>query len=169
MHDKYDKKSSFSLKQKAEEFIDRLHSNPSIIQHLLIINPNAVFLIVRSCIHQLNRSFCIFLFAGAPPCDYNSLVVKSLAGNRCHAGQVCGLGSNIYSHRLRYAISDLFDIPSTNITGFTLENTNQSIEPYWPSITINGITVKLELNNNKSISNNASQDDETVRVHKYFT
>ncbi len=109
------------------------------------------------------------------PYDYNSLVVK-----------VCRLGSNIYNHRLRYAVNDLFNISSTNIIGFTLENTTTLIEPYWPSITMNGLSVKLELNNNKvaeehdvnqSISNNASQDkyqmiastdDETVRVHKYF-
>ena len=114
--------------------------------------------------------------------------MKSLAGKHCHTGQVCGLGSNIYSHRLRYAISELLDIPSTNITGFVLENTKKLIEPYWPSITINGLSIKLELSNNnnkivedqnvnQSISNNASHNkypmirtkhDETVRTHKYL-
>ncbi len=129
------------------------------------------------------------MFLGVQPYDYNSLVVKSLAGNRCHAGQICGLGSNLYSYRLRYAISELFDIPSKHITGFTLGNTTTLIEPYWPSITINGQSIKLKEDDHRemeehfisqSISNNAPQDkyqaiklnttknDETMNTHKYF-
>ncbi len=99
------------------------------------------------------------------------------------------MGSNIYNHRLRYTISELFDIPSKHITGFTLESNTHLIEPYWPSITINGQSIKLKKDNNRemeeyfvnqSISNNATQDnyqmtkpnttknDETVRTYKYF-
>ncbi|CAF3638813.1 unnamed protein product [Rotaria sordida] len=120
---------TFSLKQKAQQFINNLH--------------------------------------GVSPYDYNSLVVKSLAGNHCHAGQVCGLSSSIYNHRLRYAISQLLDIPSKHITGFILENPDKSIEPYWPSITINGQSIKLTKDDNRevevifidqSMSNNASQN-----------
>ncbi|CAF1071956.1 unnamed protein product [Rotaria sp. Silwood1] len=165
---------TFSLKQKAQQFINNLHGNPSIIQRLLMASPNAVFLIVRSCVS---------------PYDYNSLVVKSLAGNHCHARQVCGLSSDIYSHRLRYAISELLDISSKNITGFTLENLGKSIEPYWPSITIIGQSLKLTENDNKAIeknfinqpmSNNAPQNkyqsiklntiqnDATVKKSKYL-
>ena len=91
------------------------------------------------------------MFAGASPYDYNSSVVKSLAGRRCHAGQVCGLGSNICSHRVRYAISELFDISSRSITGFTSENTTKLIEPYWPSITIHGLSVQAQINNNNVV------------------
>ena len=119
------------------------------------------------------------MFAGASPYDYNSSVVKSLVGKRCHTGQICGLGSSIYSHRLRYAISELCGIPSTNITGFVLENTNKLIEPYWQSITINGLSVEIveKQNINQPISNNAShikypririKHDETMREHKYL-
>ncbi|CAF3048686.1 unnamed protein product [Rotaria sp. Silwood2] len=130
---------TLSLKQKAQELINSLHGNPSIVLRLLMTSPNAVFLIVRSCVS---------------PYDYNALVVKSLAGNHCHAGQVCGLSSDIYNHRLRYAISELLDIPSKNITGFTLEYPDKSIEPYWPSITINGQSLKLAKDNNREIEEN---------------
>ncbi|CAF3967570.1 unnamed protein product [Rotaria sp. Silwood2] len=130
---------TLSLKQKAQELINSLNGNPSIVLRLLMTSPNAVFLIVRSCVS---------------PYDYNALVVKSLAGNHCHAGQVCGLSSGIYNHRLRYAISELLDIPSKNITGFTLENPDKSIEPYWPSITINGQSLKLAKDNNREIEEN---------------
>ncbi|CAF2428375.1 unnamed protein product [Rotaria sp. Silwood2] len=130
---------TLSLKQKAQELINSLNGNPSIVLRLLMTSPNAVFLIVRSCVS---------------PYDYNALVVKSLAGNHCHAGQVCGLSSDIYNHRLRYAISELLDIPSKNITGFTLENPDKSIEPYWPSITINGQSLKLAKDNNREIEEN---------------
>jgi hypothetical protein len=60
-------------------------------------------------------------------------------------------------------MSELLDIPSKHITGFVLENTTKSIEPYWPSITING---QNEDDNkmveehlvNQSMSNNAPKD-----------
>ncbi len=126
---------------------------------------------------------------GVSPYDYNSLVVKSLTGNRCHAGQICGLGSNIYSHRLRHSISELFDIPSKHITGFTLGNTSKLTEPYWSSITINGQSIKLEKDDNRemeehfvsqSLSNNTPQNkyqtiklnttnnEKTIKTYKYF-
>ncbi|CAF0880874.1 unnamed protein product [Adineta steineri] len=131
-----------SLKQKAKEFIDASHGNPSIIVRLLMINPNAVFLIVRSSIdyswRTQKKNDCLFLCLGVSPYDYNSLVVKSLAGKYCHAGQICGLGLNDYNHRLRYIISELLNISTKYITGFTLETTNTLIQPYWSSITING-------------------------------
>ena len=69
----------------------------------------------------------------------------------------------MYNDRLRYAISEFFDISSTNITGFTLENTNKLIEPLWSTVSINGqsIIYEEEDNNNETIgehmSNNASQ------------
>jgi hypothetical protein len=186
-----DKRVSFSLKQKAEEFIENLRGNPSIVLRLLITSPNAVFLIVRSYTyyHCRLRQSWFSLFLGVPPYDYNSLVVKSLGRNHCHAGQVCGLGSDIYNHRLRYALSKLLDIPPKHITGFTLGNTIKSIEPYWPSISINGQSIKFnedyhrdmeEHVMNPSISNNASQDkyqtvilntaknNETAKTQKYF-
>ena len=47
-------------------------------------------------------------------------MVKSFAGYRCRAGQVCGLSTNVYNDRLRYNISELFDVASNDITGFTL-------------------------------------------------
>jgi malate/lactate dehydrogenase len=92
------------------------------------------------------------------------------------------LGSSIYDNRLRYAISELLDIPSRHITGFTLNNITKSIEPYWPSITINGQAIKLNEEHyvNQSISNNASQianqslkinrikKKETVITYKYY-
>ncbi|CAF3761967.1 unnamed protein product [Rotaria magnacalcarata] len=123
------------------------------------------------------------------PYDYNSLVVKSLGSNHFHAGQVCGLSSNIYNHRLRYAIGKLLDIPSKNITGFTLKNLHESIEPYWPSITIKGQCIKLtngesskiqENFSEPSMSNNALQEkfqttssssikrDEKIKKHKHL-
>lgn len=108
------------------------------------------------------------MFVGVAPYDYNLLVVKSLAGSRCHAGQVCGLGSNIHTHRLRYAIGKFFGVPSTNITGFALENTNKFVEPYWPSVSINGQRITRQEGDSKEIeahavnqptSNNASNDN----------
>lgn len=112
-----------------------------------------------------------------------------MTGNRCHAGQICGLGSNIYSHRLRHSISELFDIPSKHITGFTLGNTSKLTEPYWSSITINGQSIKLEKDDNRemeehfvsqSLSNNRPQNkyqtiklnttnnEKTIKTYKYF-
>ena len=99
------------------------------------------------------------------------------------------MGSSIYNHRLRYVLSELLDIPSKHITGFVLENTTKSIEPYWPSITINGQSIKLNEDGhrkieehliNQSMSNNALQDksqpiklniikkNNTMRTYKYL-
>jgi hypothetical protein len=85
-------------------------------------------------------------------------------------------------------MSELLDLPSKHITGFILENTTKSIEPYWPSITINGQSIKFNQDDNKmveehlvnqSMSNNAPQDkyqpiksniiknNHTMRTYKY--
>lgn len=81
---------------------------------------------------------------------------------------MCGLSSNIYNDRLRYAISELFDISSSNITGFTLKDTKKSIETVWSSISINGQNLIYEEKDsetieehdvNQSMSNTAFQTD----------
>ncbi|CAF1387929.1 unnamed protein product, partial [Didymodactylos carnosus] len=145
-------KTKFSFKDGSTEIFERFKQS-IIIDSIVKMSPNAVFLI------------------SAYPTDYNCLLIKSLGNLK--SWRVCGTGTSLHCQRLKYILSQLLDINSKNLTGFCLGNDLEQWNPYWPSITLNGLSISQEMRtveNNKTIEQNInmnqSSNDTTQRRQK---